>query len=136
MYACMCVYTILNPPGKRAERHNDPTPALPMAIRMRITDSHTPRESIAIHTHTHIRARNTSHVCPPGERIDRGAKRVRGTSAGPARYRTICLENNGNACRAARARMNIKGLSNDWVSQKSGLLPTRDSPPARRGMQI
>lgn len=37
---------------------------------------------IHVLTYVRIRARNTSHVCP-GERIDRGAKRVRGTSAGP-----------------------------------------------------
>lgn len=31
-----------------------------------------------------------------------------------------------------REWMNIQGLSNDWVSQKSGLLPTRDSSPQAR----
>lgn len=131
---CVCVCTFLNSPGKRAEGHNDPAPAL--SIRACVS-----------RPHAHIYTRTERHVCSGRENRPRRAKAcpIRGTSA---RYRTICLENNGNE-RAERARMNIQGLSNDWVSQKSGLLPTRDSsvPPsllllpsarciARRGMQI
>lgn len=67
---CARVYTILNPPGKRAERHNDPTPALPTTIRMRIADAHIPAgPSQYIHTHigARARARNTSTCVSGGE---------------------------------------------------------------------
>lgn len=88
----MCMYMILNPQGKRVERHNESTSALPMATRMRImTRAYS-------HKHRHVCYMRVS--CVFRGRIDREAKRVRGTSSQP-RYRTICLENNGNACRTA-----------------------------------
>lgn len=110
------------------DRHNESTLALPMVTRMRIMETHT-RVSHAIYTRTYTNTCARAHVlhvcCVCRGRIDREAKRVRGTSSQP-RYRTNCLENNGKRT-PHREWMNIQGLSNDWVSQKSGLLSTRDS---------
>lgn len=98
-YACVCTYMILNPQRKRVERHNESTSALPMdATRMRIMNVHTPQSTRYTNIHTYACVICVS--CVFRGRIDREAKRVRGTSSQP-RYRTICLENNGNARRTA-----------------------------------
>lgn len=90
---------------------------------------------IRVHTCAHTHRHGRIHVDvyrPPGGRLARVCvcvsreNRPRSKACpwhiGPPRDRTICLENNGNA---RGGWMNIQGLSNDWVSQKSGLLPGR-----------
>lgn len=103
---CVYMYTILNPAGERVEGHNDPTPALPMVIRMRIAGRTRISESVAIiqtHTCTYIRTyTRAQHVTCVSGRENRPRSKACPWHVGrAARYRTICLENNGNARRAS-----------------------------------
>lgn len=105
LHACLRVYTILNPPGKRARR-DTMTRRRPFRwLYACVSRTHTCTRDT--YTHVRARARNTSHVCSGRENRPRRAKRVRvirRPGGAVARYRTICLENNGNARRGARER--------------------------------
>jgi len=113
------------------------TSALSMATRMRIMErarAHT--HHTHTHTHTHTRDIYTGHthacvICHMYSRENRPRSKACPWYIEPATISDNLFRKQWN--RTLRCEwMNIQGLSNDWVNQKSGLLPTRDSSPRVR----
>lgn len=117
MYVCaragvtfiVCMYMILNPEGKRMERHNESTSALPMATRMRITHIHI-LKARDIYGYTHIRMRYMCIVYVPRENRPR-------SKACPWYIEPATISDNLFRKQWQRTPhrewMNIQGLSND-----------------------
>lgn len=119
------------------DRHNESTLALPMVTRMRIMETHT-CVSHAIYTRhiKHARTRACVYVSLCVSRENRPRSKACPWYIEPATISDKLFRKQWKTHTAPRW-MNIQGLSNDWVSQKSGLLSTRDSSlQAHDGMQI
>jgi len=114
----MCTYTILNTHRENVWRHNESTSALSIATRMRIMDAHTHVSSHNIRK-VHTYALYVCRVCFERESTEKQSVSVihRASQISDNLFRKQWK-------RTPRCEwMNIQGLSNDWVSQKSGLLP-------------
>lgn len=135
VHVCIRMYMILNPQGKCVERHNESTSALPMLHAcVSWTHQHVSYAIYDTHTHTRVYMCYMRVVCILRENRPR-------SKACPWYIEPTTISDNLFRKQWKRTPhrewMNIQGLSNDWVSQKSGLLPTRDSSlRARDVMQI
>lgn len=95
--AYMCMYTILNPQGKRVETQW--VDIGPFDSYTHAYHGRTYTRKFARYTEcTYIRMRYMCVVCVSRE--NRPRSKACPWYIEPARYRTICLENNGNARRA------------------------------------